>query len=514
MATINLPYPVVPPQALVQLGAQRKFPPLSSTSQPNPSSTDCFWPEPHTRTQRARSPARLVFVVRRRHKVGMFLGLLESLPVIPPHTSVLAGWNPGELSVPPGHMAPENGFAVSPIRSLAPETLEEIIAFTPTESHLALCRVSKLLYALCIRSVYCDISLRSPAAVVKCCRTLAKNVLVASMVKRFEISYAPSALPPCSSFYSLIGNALQRMTNIHDLVLLVADSNYISVLARCSLPRLYHFECCLSLDDTMVSFLNRHLQIRYLQLGANESESEGAPQPTPRHQHQPVVTLPKLEYFIGNSSCVAPLIQRASLRAAFITWDAVGEPTEESIAALERSSTETLNVLSCRRHGWNIDLLDRISTHLPHIYALSLTNLFFMDVVPTHPANLQAIGQCLSRFSSLQRLAITCVNVWKPEEHPEPQMDNAFETVTAWGDVCPSLVECTVPQSNDIKWVRVCDNLWLPDPSQAGSTRWIWGMLRSHRYPEWDRVVDTIRAREGERSSGRDFHVRLVALRE
>ncbi|KAF8171039.1 hypothetical protein K438DRAFT_1613379 [Mycena galopus ATCC 62051] len=406
-------------------------------------------------------------------------------------------------------MAPDNVSAVSPITSLAPETLEEIIAFTPPESHLALCLVSKLLYTLCYRSIYHDISLRSPATVAKCCRTVAKNTMVASVVKRFQIAYAPSTLPTCWSFYSRIGKALQLMINVQDLVLLVPDPHYISVLTRCSLPRLHHFECCLSLDDTMVSFLNRHLQIRYLQLGAHEEA------PHPRH---PIVTLPKLEYFIGNSSCVAPLIHRASLRAAFITWDSVEEPTDESITALERSSTETLNVLSCRRHGWNIDLLDRISTHLPHIYALSLTNLFFMDVVPTHqPENLEAIGQCLSRFSSLQRLAITCVNVWEPEEQAAPQMDHAFETVTAWGDACPSLIECTVPQSNDVKWVRVCHNLWLPDPAQPGSARWIWDMLRCQRYPDWDRVVETIRVREVERSSDgtplRDFHRQLAALR-
>jgi hypothetical protein len=132
------------------------------------------------------------------------------------------------------------------------------------------------------------------------------------------------------------------------------------------------------------------------------------------------------------------------------------------------------------------------------------------------------------------------VNVWKPEEQPAPQMDHAFETVTAWGDVCPSLLECTLPrtslflgltishcqyqltchqstESNDVKWVRVCDNLWLPDPAQPGSTRWIWGMLRCHKYPGWDRIVDAIRAREVERSGGgaplRDFHRRLATLR-
>lgn len=142
------------------------------------------WIEP-TRSTACASCLSCGAIIRR-----MFLGLLESLPAIPPHTPVPAGWNTGDLSAPPGHMAPENGCAVSPIRSLASETLEEIIAFTPPESHLALCLVSKLLYALCYRSIYCDISLRSPAAVVKCCRTVATNITVASAVKRFEISYA------------------------------------------------------------------------------------------------------------------------------------------------------------------------------------------------------------------------------------------------------------------------------------------------------------------------------------
>ncbi|KAJ7138862.1 hypothetical protein C8R46DRAFT_1136409 [Mycena filopes] len=439
----------------------------------------------------------------------MFRGLLEALPVIPPlsHLPPAAGRDPGAPPTPPGHMA----LANSPIRSLAPETLEEIIAFTPPESHLALCRVSKLLYALCVRSIYSEITLQSPAAVVKCCRSVARNSVVASAVKTFEISYIPSAgAPAFSSFYSLIGDALQRMTNVHHLVLLVPDTNYISVLTRCSLPRLHHFECCLSLDTTMVAFLNRHLQIRYLQLDAHARLLSHTRSDSDRH---PIVTLPKLEYFIGNSSCVAPLLQRASLRAAFLTWDAVGvEEASDSIAALERSSTDTLNVLGCRRHGWNLDLLERISAHLPHIYALSVTNLFVTEsdvgILTYEPEHLDAIGQYLARFTSLQRLVITCVDVWNPEEQPEPapQMDAAFDTVTAWGAVCPSLVECTLPQSNAVKWVRVCDNLWLPDPAHAGSTRWIWGALRAHRYPGWDRVVAAVRARKG-------GHQRLARLR-
>ncbi|KAJ7218629.1 hypothetical protein GGX14DRAFT_356876 [Mycena pura] len=382
--------------------------------------------------------------------------------------------------------------------SLAPETLEEIIAFTPPESHLALSVVSKLLYALCVRPIYSDVSLKSAAAVAKCCRTLANNAFAASAVRSFEISYAPSFLRPFGRFYSLIGRALQQMTNVQRLDLLAPDYQYIAALAHCSLPRLSRFTCCLFLDDTMVAFLNRHLQISYLQLGAHEDT------PLP---HDAIVMLPKLEYFVGNTVCVAPLMHHASLRAAFITWDDVGQSTEDPITALERSSTDTLNFLGCRRQGWNIDLLDRISTHLPHIYALNLTNLFFTDDPPEH-SNRQTIGMYLSRFSCLQRLAINC-NVWRTEGQRALQLDDAFDTVTAWGNACPSLVECTPPQTSTLKWVRVCDDLWLPDPANRTGTRWIWGRLRAGSYAGWDRVVAAVRKRR----RGADAQARLLALR-
>ncbi|KAJ7636464.1 hypothetical protein FB45DRAFT_742174 [Roridomyces roridus] len=399
----------------------------------------------------------------------------------------------------------------SPIRSLAPETLEEIVAFTTPESHLALSRVSKLLHTLCVRSIYCNVELTTLVGVVKCCRTLASNDGIASAVRSFAISYIPSSSPICSSFYSLVSKALARLTHVHHLLLLVPDCNYASVLPHCSLPRLRHFECHLPLDGTMVSFLNHHPHISYLQLGAQEEI------PPPRLGDQAVtVTLPQLEYFIGNSSCVAPILHRASLRAAFITWDAVGETTGDSLAALQRSSGDTLNLLSCRRPGWNLDLLERIADHVPHIYSLVLTNLFFVDVQPT---NLQAIGQHLARFSSLQRLEITCVNVRKlADEVPAPHMDSAFDTATAFGALCTSLTECTLPQAPQIRLLRVCDDLWLPDISQSVelrpspiailSLRWIWGVLRRSAYPGWPRVVEAVRSRGG------DTWRRLEALQD
>ncbi|KAJ7062235.1 hypothetical protein C8F01DRAFT_1136975 [Mycena amicta] len=394
--------------------------------------------------------------------------------------------------------------AIYDISRFPPETLEEIIAFVPPESHLALCLVSKLISALTIRHIYADVVLHSPAAVVKCCNTIVNgNPLVALAVRTFEISYAATALRPFKRFYTLIGRTLVRITNVHKLALLVPDPHYAAdavLTPNVTLPRLVHFNSLLSLSDTsVVAFLNRHRRISYLQLNAHSTS--GSP-PIPHTTH---ITLPRLEYFSGNSMCVAPVIQGgASLRAAFITWDDGPAPAPEpeiALAALERSCTDTLNFLGCRRQGWNIDLLERISTHLPHIYALSLTNLFSSSdaAIVQPPANLDAIGTCLSRFSCLERLVISCVNVWYPWEEGVLQMDEAFDTVTSWGAVCPSLVECTLPQSNHVQWIRVCDNLWLPQLADNGMC-WLWGRLRADSYRGWDKVVGSVCGRKPKRA--------------
>ncbi|KAJ7901468.1 hypothetical protein B0H13DRAFT_2336049 [Mycena leptocephala] len=111
---------------------------------------------------------------------------------------------------------------------------------------------------------------------------------------------SPIALPPpLPAFYALIGRALAQTPNIHHLILLIPDPHY----------------CCLALEGT---FLNRHRQIGYLQLGA-PAEGSFFPGSVSGSQHPPVA-LPKLEYLVANTSaCVAPLIQRASLRTAVIT---------------------------------------------------------------------------------------------------------------------------------------------------------------------------------------------------
>lgn len=55
-----------------------------------------------------------------------------------------------------------------------------------------------------------------------------------------------------------------------------------------------------------------------------------------------------------------------------------------------------------------------------------------------------------------------------------------------------------------MRWLRVSDDLWLPDVAQTESSnsalavRWLWGVLRRGAYPGWTRVVQAVRSRGGD----------------
>lgn len=164
---------------------------------------------------------------------------------------------------------------------------------------------------------------------------------------------------------------------------MVFDPAYILVLDHVTLHNLRHFECYLTLTDSLISFLNRHPAVSYLQIAPTEAfalpspTGAGLPAPPPR------IVLPQLQYFSGNSQCISALARDTALRAAFVFWDAVDAAPQDAITALERTSGDTINVLSCRRRGWNLDLLDLVSTWLPNLYTLSITNLLVVDAQPS-----------------------------------------------------------------------------------------------------------------------------------
>jgi len=70
------------------------------------------------------------------------------------------------------------------------EVLEVIIEFAPVDAQLRVSRLSKLFHSLTLRALYRNLSLRSPRAVVACCRTLVSNRRAAATVRSFVIHYA------------------------------------------------------------------------------------------------------------------------------------------------------------------------------------------------------------------------------------------------------------------------------------------------------------------------------------
>lgn len=95
---------------------------------------------------------------------------------------------------------------------------------------------------------------------------------------------------------------------------------------------------------------------------------------------------------------MSALVPDASLRVAFMFWDAVDATPQDAICALERSSGDSLNLLSCRRRGWNLELFELVSVWLPNIYVLSITNLLVVDTRPSEVSFILDNGLYMGRM--------------------------------------------------------------------------------------------------------------------
>jgi len=142
-------------------------------------------------------------------------------------------------------------------------------------------------------------------------------------------------------------------------------------------PTLRQFECFLTPSALLIEFLNRHPRIHYLQVSPHENTSEF----TVGDPAIPPLELPRLQYFAGNVQSV-PVLRPRILRAAIITWNAMDTDPDLAFAALQ-CSRDTLGVVSCRRRGWNLDLIEAISLRLPDVISLHISNVLLVDSSPT-----------------------------------------------------------------------------------------------------------------------------------
>ena len=295
------------------------------------------------------------------------------------------------------------GVSSSTIVRLPLEVLEIFIQYSPKSSQLAISRVCRFFYALSLRPLYRNISLGSPAVVVACCRTLIANTSAARAVRSLSISYtyvsfhrqliftkrtsryySTSSNSLLSAYYSIIKRALSVPSGLHTLKLLVHDPYFVTLLNRHIFPALRQFECYLTPSIQLIDFLNRHPKITYLQISPNEDTSKSEEQDLTL----PALDLPRLQYFSGNVQGVPCLGTACILRAAILSWNIMDTDPDLAFSVLQRSSSATLALLSCRRRGWNLDLIEMLSLRLPGILSLHIFNVLLVDSSPTQVSYL------------------------------------------------------------------------------------------------------------------------------
>ncbi|KAH9476335.1 hypothetical protein JR316_0011910 [Psilocybe cubensis] len=379
------------------------------------------------------------------------------------------------------------------------EVLEVFIDFSSVSTQLSISRVSRLFNSLTLRALYRNISLYSPAVVVACCQTLASNRNAATTVRSFLITYNHYSPALLASYYTIIKKALCSLTNLHTLKLLVNDPHFVTLLNRCNFHSLRHFECYLTPSAPLIDFLNRHPRIYYLQVSPNENTADPLPDDV-GNINLPTLVLPRLQYFSGNVQSVPFLSRTNSLRAAILSWNAMETDPDMAFQALQRSCCDGLNLLSCRRRGWNQDLIESISIRLPDLVSLLISNVLLVDE-PLSDDYLQAIEACLPRFTQLQRLHIVCIDYFEMGDISSP-IDKELSIVTTWGTACPSLAEISLPHSKGLCWYKIAENVWIPDPKHTLGGKWLYETVVLKRHPGWKTIVDNLDDNHPSNSAG------------
>lgn len=178
--------------------------------------------------------------------------------------------------------------------------------------------------------------------------------------------------------HDVLRRGFAGLSQIESLRWVYPGRSHIDVIAQCTFPLLDRLDSELELTQPFVDFLNRHPQLTHLQLNRQH------PLATWDFSHLSPLDLPNLRSFVGDAIYVPLVVQSSpTLRAVVPLFNGVDDDPRPALDALVESSSDTLNVLCCRRRGWNLDLLEAISVRLPDIALLDLTNVLIVESFPT-----------------------------------------------------------------------------------------------------------------------------------
>jgi hypothetical protein len=270
-----------------------------------------------------------------------------------------------------------------PLDDHATELLDIIVSHVPYSDQFSLCRVSKVLCAVCYRQLYGrGLGCMSPRTTVKLCRTLCRNKYAASVVR--SITFGPSisakggtrsaiyqslgqSLTFClcrcflKSLYDLIHNTLQCIPNLELLGLYLFDFDSSAILDNCIFPRIRTLRSHQPIDGSLASFLQRHPTLDRIELTN-----------VPPLYPQLFVDIPlsALTDFYGPCDLL-PMFQKGhSIRSATILWLA-GAQIQDPPRLLPYFTSSSYR-LNYNHPDWSLELASAITQYIPDVSTLKM----------------------------------------------------------------------------------------------------------------------------------------------
>ncbi|KAJ7652729.1 hypothetical protein DFH06DRAFT_1205555 [Mycena polygramma] len=331
----------------------------------------------------------------------------------------------------------------SALCSLPVEILSIISELCSTLELLRLCQTNRWMHSVCFRFIYHTVDLQDPARAVKCCETLASNILYAHEVRTLKfLTYPKYSL---QRFQAAMESAMSNLPNLETLHVYTHPSLF-ACFSALYFPRLR--VCSIPLGSFTDPFVRRHPGLTSLSvLPVYDSYGQSHPPPSIPLAH---AHMPHLRIFFGPETFAFKVVPHGH---------GLHNPSDD-IATLALSG-ENISVLENVVHTWDTSLLSAVTSGLPH-----LTKLEFWNISPREPDMLQIfIAQLDTTIGALSGLTTLSIlqNPLRPPGFLDPRdLDGEFETVRRWGDISPALRSAVLPSETAWARVRVRENVWYP----------------------------------------------------
>lgn len=283
------------------------------------------------------------------------------------------------------------------LHALPVELLLAIALLLPQPALAALALASPRLCPVAQRVLYRHVSASPSSRNLSVVPLLARKPHIARHVRSFYIALDPVS-PLFSRFYSILAMAVQNMSELHSLHLLVdASASWVlrDACARPAYPNLVHLTCTFPFDDNVVRFLHKTPSLLELEVDSLPTML-ACSSPIP---DLPVTWLPHLEQFIGSSRAAALIVPGRPVKSIHLN----GTLAEDDVPLLARSTAPVL-VLGAVTNSSPVSFLQVLHHHLPdlaYLRVMSTQNLFQPpSPVSLHPTRVSETHHLRRSFTS------------------------------------------------------------------------------------------------------------------